>query len=99
MEKRIPIGLVVHLVQPHAQSAGGVEVTYTDNVSAHGACVVSSRLWQPGEVADVTSLKDEATLRGKVVHCHKRNDERYRVGLTFQGRTVSWVNYTNYADS
>lgn len=99
MEKRIPIALVVNLAPPQAPSASGVEMTYTDNVSAHGACVVSNRLWQPGEIADVTSLKDETTLRAKVVHCHKRNDDRYRVGLTFLGRTVSWVNYSNYADS
>jgi hypothetical protein len=99
MEKRIPIALVVHLAQPKAQSGNGTELTYTDNVSAHGACVVSSRAWQLGELAEVTSLKDESTLRGKVIHCHKRTDDRYRVGLTFLGRTVSWVNYSNYADA
>jgi hypothetical protein len=99
VEKRIPIALVVNLAPPQAQSANGIELTYTDNVSAHGACVVSSRAWRPGEIAEVTSLKDETTLRGKVIHCHKRNDERYRVGLTFQGRTVSWVNYNTYADA
>jgi hypothetical protein len=99
MEKRIPIALVVHLAQPLAQSASGTELTYTDNVSAHGACVVSNRVWQPGEMAEVTSLKDETTLQGKVIHCHKRTDDRYRVGLTFRGRTVSWVNYNTYADA
>jgi PilZ domain len=99
MEKRIPIALVVHLTRPVAQSANGTELTYTDNVSAHGACVVSSRSWQPGEIAEVTSLKDETTLRGKVIHCQKRTDDRYRVGLTFLGRTVSWVNYSTYADA
>lgn len=98
MEKRIPIALVVNLTPPQAQFANG-ELTYTDNVSAHGACVVSSRSWQPGEIAEVTSLKDETTLRGKVIHCQKRNDDRYRVGLTFLGRNVSWVNYTTYADA
>ena len=61
--------------------------------------MVSSRLWQPGDIAEVTSLKDETTLRGKVVHCQKRNDDRYRVGLTFFGRTVSWVSYSSYADT
>ena len=99
MEKRIPIALVVHLTQPMTQSANGTELTYTDNVSAHGACVVSSRSWQPGEIVEITSLKDETTLKGKVIHCQKRTDDRYRVGLTFLGRTVSWVNYSTYADA
>jgi hypothetical protein len=99
MEKRIPIALIVHLTQPQAESTEGTELTYTDNVSAHGACVVSSRLWQPGQIAEVTSIKDETTLQGKVIHCHKRSDNRYGVGLTFLGRNVSWVNYNAYADS
>lgn len=99
MEKRIPITLVVHLTQPQAESPKGKELTYTDNVSAHGACVVSSRPWQSGQIVEVTSLRDEITLQGKVVHCHKRDDNRYGVGLAFLGRTVSWVNYNTYADS
>lgn len=99
MEKRIPIALVVHLARAQAQPANATELTYTDNVSAHGACVVSHRSWQPGEIAEVTSLKDETTIRGRVIHCQKRNDDRYRIGLTFQGRTLSWGNYSVYADA
>lgn len=99
MEKRIPIALVVHLALPRPESAKGAELTYTDNVSAHGACIVSTRSWHPGELAEVTSLKDDTTLRGKVIHCQKQSDDRYRVGLNFLGHTVSWVNYSAYADS
>src|SRR5260370_7406498 len=71
MEKRLPIAIVVRLAHAHDQPANGAERTCTDNVSAHGARVVSSRPWQPGEVAQVTSLKDEITIRVKVVYCHK----------------------------
>ena len=99
MEKRIPIALVVHLAPPRQESANRAELTYTDNVSAHGACIVSTRSWRPGELAEVTSLKDETTLRGKVIHCQKRSDDRYCVGLNFLGHTISWVNYNAYAGS
>jgi hypothetical protein len=99
MEKRVPIAIVVHLTQPPGQSANGLELTYTDNISAHGACVVSTRSWQPGEVAEVTSLKDEATLRGRVIHCQKLNDNRYRVGLAFQGPSVTLTRYKTYVDA
>jgi hypothetical protein len=96
MEKRLPIAIVVRLTHTQDQPANGAEVTYTDNVSSHGARVVSNRPWQPGEVAQVTSLKDEITIRGKVVYCHKLQDNRYLVGLNFQGRDVTWSTYRTY---
>jgi PilZ domain-containing protein len=95
MEKRLPIAIVVHLKQ--ARSANGTEMAYTDNLSAHGACVVSSRPWEPGEVAEVTSLKDQITLRGRVIHCEKRGDSRYNVGMTFHGHQVTWSRFRAYA--
>lgn len=56
MEKRLPIAIFVNLAP--AQNRNGTELTYTENVSAHGACVVSNRPWQPGEIAEVTALLD-----------------------------------------
>ena len=99
MEKRLPIAVVVHLGQVQNQSADGAELTYTDNISAHGACVVSKRPWRPGEVAEIRSLKEQVTLRGKVVHCRKRSDNRYVVGLTFQGPHGAGSIYRTYAST
>lgn len=99
MEKRLPIAVVVHLGQVQDQSADATELTYTDNISAHGACVVSKRPWRPGEVAEIRSLKDQVTLRGKVAHCRKRSDDRYVVGLTFQGPPGAGSIYRNYAST
>jgi hypothetical protein len=98
IEKRLPIAIVVHLaqVQDH-QPANGTELTYTANISAHGACVLSSCPWRLGEVVEVTSLKDQITLRGKVVHCQKHSDDRYGVGLTFNERNLNWSTYNAYA--
>ncbi len=99
MEKRLPIAVVVHLGQVQNQSADGAELTYTDNISAHGACVVSKRSWRPGEVAEIRSLKEQVALRGKVVHCRKRSDNRYVVGLTFQGPHGTGSIYRTYAST
>ena len=96
MEKRIPIAIVVRLTHAQDQPASKPELTYTDNVSAHGARVVSSRPWQIGEVAQVTSLKDEITIRGKVVYCQKLPDNRYLIGLNFHDRRVTWSAYRTY---
>ena len=97
MEKRLPIAIVVHLSEVQSQPASAAELTYTDNVSAHGACVVSMRSWKPGETAEVTSLKERIALRGKVVHCEKRHDHRYAVGLAFQAHEVTWTTFRTYA--
>ena len=97
MEKRIPIAIVVRLTRAQDQPARGPELTYTDNISAHGVRVVSSRPWQIGEVAQVTSLKDETTIRGKVVYCQKLMDDRYCIGLNFHERPVTWSAYRAYS--
>jgi PilZ domain len=95
MEKRLPIAMVVNLAP--ALSAAGTELTYTENVSAHGACVVSSHPWRPGEIAEVTSLLDQVTMRGKVIHCRKCGDDHYTIGLSFQNCPVVWSTYLKHA--
>lgn len=97
MEKRLPIAIVVNLAPVNGRSTSQSELTYTDNISAHGACIISSRAWKPGELAEVMSLKDQIALRGKVVHCEKRSDARYIVGLSFNGLRVTWSTYSTYA--
>jgi hypothetical protein len=97
MEKRLPIAIVVNLAPVNGRPASQPELTYTDNISAHGACVVSSRAWKPGELAEVVSLKDQIALRGKVVHCEKRSDAHYIVGVSFNGNRVTWSSYRTYA--
>ena len=44
-EKRIPMTVAVNISS--LQQAPGVETTFTENVSARGARVVSTRRWQP----------------------------------------------------
>lgn len=97
MEKRLPIAMVVNLAPAPPQGTGGPELTYTDNVSSHGACVVSNREWQPGEIAEVTSFSDQATMRGKVVYCRRHGNDQYAIGLNFPNSAVVWSAYLKYA--
>jgi hypothetical protein len=96
MEKRVPIIVVVHLA-PAQDPVNAAELTYTENLSAHGACVISKRAWQPGEQVQVTSFKEHTVLRGKVIHCRKSSGDRYAVNLTFPEQEVTWETYRNYA--
>ena len=98
IEKRLPIAIVVQL-GPGAQDgpAGAVELTYTENVSAHGVCLVSRNAWRPGERVRVTSFKERIELRGKVVHCRKCDADRYAIGLTFPEQEVTWSTFRTYA--
>jgi hypothetical protein len=97
MEKRVPIAMVVNLAPAYVPQSNGAELTYTDNVSAHGACVVTNHPWQPGEIAEVTSMLDKVTMRGKVIHCRKQDDNRYVIGLNFQDCDLVWSTYVRYA--
>jgi PilZ domain len=95
MEKRLPVSIVVNLVPVAALPTDETELTYTDNVSDHGACVVSSHPWQLGEGAEVISLLDQVSLRGRVVHCREYGDDRYAIGLKFQN-AVLWPAYLTH---
>lgn len=66
-------------------------------LSAHGACVVSVRRWERRELIDVTSVKDQVALRGKVIHCRKRPDNRFGIGLRFAEHAFTWLTFRTYA--
>ena len=97
MEKRLPIAIVVHLARVQEEPVDGSELTYTDNVSAHGARVLSNRPWQVGELVQVTSFKEQTPIRGKVAHCQKIGDKRYSIGLNFNGSSVTWSTFRAYS--
>ena len=78
--------MIVRLRHVQDGPTGGEELTYTDNVSMHGARVISRQFWHRGEVARLTSLQDEITVQGRVVYCQKLPDDRYTIGLNFQER-------------
>ena len=84
MEKRLLRAIVVNLTQERHRTLNETELTYTENISAHGACVISCRPWDIDEMAEVTALEDELALLGRVAHCQKRDEDRYAVGLAFR---------------
>src|SRR5262250_2567696 len=94
--KRVPIVIVVRLMRVHDLAAKAEESTYTDNVSAHGARVISRHSWQPGEEVQVTSVKDGTAIRGRVAYCRQLEAGGFCLGLDFQERAVPWSSYAKY---
>jgi len=95
-DKRLPIAVVVYLGQVQDRTVIESELTCTDNVSVNGARVISHRPWQTGELVQLTPLKEEASVRGKVVHCQKLEDDRYLIGLNIQGLSAKWRSVRTY---
>lgn len=88
-ERRLPILVVVRLAVLDG-SAAGHERTYTDNFSAHGLRVHSTRHWRPGEQAEIIPVNEESPIRGEVVYCQKVDNDRFFVGFRFPHSHLRW---------
>jgi len=97
IDKRFPIAVVVYLGQVQDRTVKETELTCTDNISVNGARVISRRPWQPNELVQLTPLKDETSIRGKVVHCQKLEDDRYLIGVNIQGLSAKWPSFRIYS--
>ena len=87
-EKRLPISVPVDLAtleEPHAH-----EQTTTENVSPHGARVVSQRSWRPGEGSLITPLTGELSQLGRVIYCLPKTRDCFCLGVEFPDRTFVW---------
>jgi len=93
LEKRLATSVPVYLASlsdPHAR-----ERTLTENVSPHGARVVSKRSWQPGEEVLITPLTGEFPQVGRVIYCLPKAGDRFSVGVEFPDRTVKWSEHSS----
>ena len=88
IEKRSPLPVQVYLAtlaEPRAR-----ERTVTEDVSPHGARVLTSRHWQPGEVPLLTSLIGEYPQHARIVYCVPQPNGGYCVGINFEGSAFKW---------
>ena len=88
-EKRVPMTVAVNISS--LQRSPGVETTFTENVSARGARVVSSRRWQPGERLCFALLPGDFRATARVVYCHPQRDDEFAIGLEFLGTVARWI--------
>ena len=91
IEKRLPASVPVYLAtleEPRAR-----ERTVTENISCHGARVISMRSWQSGEEV-IVALRGEFPQVGKVVYCDARTAGRFCLGVEFPNRMVKWDDHS-----
>jgi len=86
IEKRFPTSVPVYLASLEGPRAS--ERTRTENVSPHGARVISKWSWQFGEESIITPLTGEFPRIGRVVYCLPKTGDRFSVGVEFPDRTV-----------
>ena len=69
----------------------GSEATFTENVSARGARVVSVRRWEQGEKLVFASRTGEFRSSARVAYCQPLQGEGFAVGVEFLEAKGRWV--------
>jgi hypothetical protein len=88
-ERRIPMEIPV--VLDGQGSAPGAESTFTENVSARGARVVSTRRWQQNEQLTFGLCTGEFRSSARVAYCQPLHGDGYAVGVEFIEPKGRWV--------
>jgi hypothetical protein len=87
VEKPVSTSAAVHLESPAEPRARAR--TITENISPHGARIVSERSWEPGEEL-IVAPKGEFQQKGRVVYCVANARGRFLLGVEFLDRSVKW---------
>jgi hypothetical protein len=88
-EKRILMEIPV-MLDGHRQTPG-TESTFTENVSARGARVISVRNWAKGEKLTFASRTGEFRSSARVAYCQPLHGDGYAVGVEFLETKGRWV--------
>jgi hypothetical protein len=88
LEERIPLTVRVDLcsLDVRHRAAEGL----TENVSAHGARVVSSNPWKLNERLNLWSLPGDFRARARVVYCEPQGLHSFALGLQLLASSGVW---------
>jgi hypothetical protein len=89
IEGRIPMEIPV-LIDGHRRAPGS-ESTFTENVSARGARVVSVRRWEQGEPLVLASRTGEFRSAARVAYCEQLQGVGFAIGVEFLEPNGRWV--------
>jgi hypothetical protein len=89
LEDRAPVHVTVDLsgLDIHTVAQQGV----TENVSARGARVVTSKPWQPNDHLKLRSLLGSLRSRARVVYCQPLGKDSFAIGLELFVSVGEWT--------
>jgi PilZ domain len=88
-EARIPMEVGVQISGHPALP--GTETTFTENVSARGARVLSARRWKPNDRLTISTLTGSFRALARVAYCQFVPEAGYAVGLEFVEPNGHWL--------
>ncbi len=88
-EKRVPMEVAVQ-ISGNGRSPG-VETTFTENVSARGARVVTIRRWRPNDRLMIASLPGDFHANARVAYCEPLRGSGFAIGVEFLEPAGRWV--------
>jgi hypothetical protein len=88
-ETRIPMEIGVH-ISGHAVLPG-IEATFTENVSARGARVLSTRRWKINDTLVISTPAGTFRSIARVAYCQTIPQTGYAVGVEFVETSGSWI--------
>jgi hypothetical protein len=88
IEKRIPVRVSISLACTGETYAA--EQVVTENVSPHGARVITKQRLRPGELHSISPLSLEFQLPVRVVYCQQCSNANFCVGLKLGRRIANW---------
>ena len=81
MEARIPTKVGLELSDPDEPLV--YEITFTENVSRHGARVVTKRCWSPNDSVLVKLPQESLPSRARITYCQPLKGDEFAMGLQF----------------
>lgn len=88
LEKRVPVTIRVDLRSLDIRNP--VHEGVTENVSTHGARIVSREPLKLNERLDVCSLLGDFRARARVVYCEPRGKDSFAIGLQLLATAGNW---------
>jgi PilZ domain len=88
-ESRVPMEVGVQISGHRALP--GTETTFTENVSSHGARILSTRRWKRNEQLTISTLTGSFRSLARVAYCQSLADDGFAVGVEFVNSTGTWV--------
>src|ERR1043166_3974366 len=79
LETRIPTRVGLELSGPDEL----YEITFTENVSPHGARVLSKRRWSPDDSVLVKLPQEGCASRARITYCQPMGGDGFATGLQF----------------